>query len=93
MVGTANSLLSKHTSVKVANMNLSDNRINKFLFAAEAVGIVFVGLFCAAYLLGLPTTNVLHSEPFLRIPLNIFGVVLLILVLMGCVLAVLPKKK
>ena len=73
-------------------MNLSDNQIHKFLFAAEAAGTVVVGLFCAAYLLGLPTTNVLHSEPFLRIPLAIFGAVLLVLVLIGVVLAVLTKK-
>ena len=74
-------------------MNPSDNRINKFLFAAEAVGIVFVGLFCAAYLLGLPTTNVLHSEPFLRIPLGIFGAVLLALIFSALATAALKRKQ
>ena len=63
------------------------------LFAVQGVGAVFVGIFLAAYLAGLPTTAVLHSEPAFRIPLTIFGVVLLVLVLIGCVLAVLSKKE
>ena len=53
---------------------------------------MFVGIFLAAYLGGLPTTAVLHSEAAFRIPLFIFGVVLLVVVLIGCFLGVLSKK-
>ena len=74
-------------------MKLGDKQINMLLFAVQGVGAVFVGIFLAAYLAGLPTTAVLHSEPAFRIPLTIFGVVLLVLVLIGCVLAVLSKKE
>ena len=63
-------------------MKLSNKRVNKFLFASEGVGIVFVAIFSIAYLGGLPSTNVLHSEPAFRIPLAIFGAVLLFLVLL-----------
>ena len=73
-------------------MRLSDKQINAFLFAAQGVGVVFVGIFSAAYLAGLPTTVVFHSEPAFRIPLAIFGAVLLIMVLLAFVLAVLSKK-
>ena len=74
-------------------MRLSDKQINAFLFAAQGVGAVFVSIFLAAYLAGLPTTDVFHSEPAFRIPLTIFGAVLLVMVLVASVLAVLSKKK
>jgi hypothetical protein len=60
-------------------MKLSDKKINKFLFAVQGLGAVFVGIFLAAYLGGLPSTAVLHSEPAFRIPLFIFGAVLVFL--------------
>ena len=73
-------------------MKLSDAKINKFLFAAEGAGAVFVGLFLVAYLAGLPGTAVLHSEPALRIPLAIVGAVLVFLVLLpALVIAVLKE--
>jgi hypothetical protein len=74
-------------------LKLSDKQTTTFLFAAQAIGAIFVGIFSAAYLLGLPTTAVLHSEPAFRIPLAIFGAVLLVLVLSALVLAILVKKE
>ncbi len=73
-------------------MRLSDKQITTFLFAAQGVGAVFVGIFLAAYLTGLPSTAVFHSEPAFRIPLSIFGAVFLVMVLSASVLAVLSKK-
>jgi hypothetical protein len=63
-----------------------------FLFATQGVGAAFVGIFLAAYLAGLPTTAVFHSEPAFRIPLTILGAVLLVMVLSAFVLAALSKK-
>jgi hypothetical protein len=63
------------------------------LFAAEGVGAAFVGIFLAAYLAGLPTTDVYHSELAFRIPLSILGVVLLVMMLSAFVLAALSKKE
>lgn len=63
-----------------------------FLFVAQGIGAIFVGFFLAAYLGGLPSTAVFHSEPAFRIPLYIFGVVLLVMMLAAAVLAVLSKK-
>jgi hypothetical protein len=73
-------------------LRLSEKQINAFLFATQGVGAVFVGIFLAAYLAGLPTTAVFHSEPAFRVPLFIVGVALLVMVLSAFILAVLSKK-
>jgi hypothetical protein len=74
-------------------LRLSEKQINAFLFVAQGVGVVFVGIFLAAYLAGIPTTVVFHSEPAFRIPLTILGIVLLVMVLSAFVLAALSKKE
>jgi hypothetical protein len=68
-------------------MTLTDKKLTSVLYSIEAVGAVFVVLFLAAYLGGIPTTNVLQNQPAFRIPLQIFGAALLILILIGAVLA------
>lgn len=73
-------------------MRLTDKRISTFLFAAQGVGVIFVGIFLVAYLGGLPSTNVLHSEPAFRMPLTILGIALLVLVLVTIILAVFVKR-
>ena len=74
-------------------MVLNDNQISKFLFAFEGVGAVFAGSFLAAYLFGLPTNVVYHSDPTLRLVLSLFGGLLLILVLVTLLISALNKKK
>jgi hypothetical protein len=73
-------------------LRLTGKRISNFLFVIQGVGIVFVGIFLAAYLGGLPTTVVLHSEPVFRIPLFIFGAVLLVLLMSALVVLGISKK-
>jgi hypothetical protein len=58
------------------------------LLALEAVGALFVALFLIAYLAGMPTTTVYHSNPILRVPLDVLGVALLILLLANIVPAI-----
>ena len=73
---------------------MNDNKLTKFLFVIEGVGAVFVAVFLAAYLGGLfytPQTTVLHSEIAFKIPLLIFGAVLLILILVSVILAAVTK--
>jgi len=74
-------------------MALAGKKLTTILFSLEGVGAVFVGIFLAAYLGGLPTTTVLHDEPVFRIPLIIFGAVLLMLILATVVLAISSKKE
>ena len=75
-----------------AKMTLSDKKLTTFLYSLEGVGAVFVVIFLAAYLGGIPTTNVLQNQPVFRIPLTVFGVALLILILAGVVLAIKFRK-
>jgi hypothetical protein len=70
----------------------SDKKLNSVLYSIEAVGAVFVVLFLSAYLGGIPTTNVLQDQPAFRIPLQIFGAALLILVLIGAILAAKSRR-
>lgn len=74
-------------------MELSEKQKNIFLFTAEGVGAAFVGVFLAAYLAGLPTTKVFHSEPAFRISLMILGVVFLAMIFSAFILAALSKKE
>ncbi len=74
-------------------MGLHDKWVNNYLFAVQGVGIVFVAFFLAAYLGGLPSTAVLHSEGAFRVPLMAIGVVFLLLILSAVIIAVALKKK
>ena len=73
-------------------MEIPTKRLTKFLYLIEAVGAVFTGIFLVAYLGGLPTTAVLHSEPVFKIPLFILGAVLLELIVGGAIVAALAKR-
>ena len=72
---------------------MDDNQISKFLFAIEGIGAIFVGAFLSAYLMGLPTYVVYHSDPNLRSILSLFGAVLIVLVITSLVVSFLMRKK
>ncbi len=68
----------------------------RLLYVTEGVGAIFVALFAVAYLGGLATnnvTNVLHSEPYLRIPLAFFGAILVVLTLIIAAIAGSNKER
>jgi len=73
-------------------MRLTSNQVTKLLFASEGVGAVFVGIFITAYLLGLPSTEVRHSEPIFRTALSIFGVAFVIIAIVILLLSFFIKK-
>ena len=68
-------------------LGLNDGQISKFLFVFEGIGVVFLGIFLIAYLAGLPTDAVYHSDPSLRLLLSVFGIVLGLFVAIGFVLS------
>ena len=75
-------------------LKLNSKQSKIFLLSVQCVGAVFVGIFLAAYLVGMfmtPSTTVLHSEAAFRIPLTVIGLLLLVLLLIGCILAKLKK--
>ncbi len=67
-------------------MQITEKQVSNLSLAIQGVGTVFVAIFLAAYLGGLPSTNVLHSEPAFRIPLIVFGATLSILILISLIL-------
>jgi hypothetical protein len=73
-------------------MALENKNLTALLYSIEGVGAVFVVIFLAAYLGGIPTTNVLQNQPVFRIPLTFLGVVILVLILAGTILAVKYRK-
>ena len=42
-------------------MQIAEKTVNVLLYATEGLGAVFIAIFLAAYLGGLPSTDVLHS--------------------------------
>jgi hypothetical protein len=77
----------------VTQLAPSERQTNGLLYATQGVGAVFVAVFLAAYLGGLPTTNVLHSEPVFRLLLTIFGALFLVLIAAVVTASVLTKTK
>jgi len=73
-------------------MALENKNLTAVLYSIEGVGAVFVVIFLAAYLGGLPTTNVLQDQPAFRIPLAFFGALTLILIFVAVALAVWHKR-
>ncbi len=73
-------------------MALADKKLTAVLYSLEGVGLIFVVIFLAAYLGGLPTTNVLQNQPTFNWSLKVFGIILLILVLAATVLAAKYRK-
>lgn len=73
-------------------MMTRNRRLKLALFALQGVGAAFVAIFLAAYLGGLPSTDVLHSRLEFRIPLIIFGAVLLALVVTISAMGIVKKK-
>ncbi len=74
-------------------MQLTQKHVDGLLFATQGVGAVFVAIFLAAYMGGLPTTNVLHSLPEFKIALTIFGAALCVLILATVILAGIFKNR
>jgi hypothetical protein len=73
-------------------LGLNEKQTRTFLFAVQGVGTVFVGLFLAAYLAGLPSTAVYHSDPIVRLLLTGLGIALLALILATIVVAVINRR-
>jgi len=71
---------------------LNESQISKFLYTFEGIGVILAGSFLIAYLSGLPTNVVNHSDSTLRIVLSIFGGVAIILVFAGLLISKFTKR-
>lgn len=71
---------------------MNESQISKFLYTFEGIGVILAGSFLIAYLSGLPTNVVNHSDSTLRIVLSIFGGVAIILVFAGLLISKFTKR-
>jgi hypothetical protein len=72
-------------------LNWKRNQLNLFIFTAQGIGAIFYGIFSAAYILPLPSTQVLSGEPVFRLLLSIFEGLFIICILIGLVLSAITK--
>jgi hypothetical protein len=73
-------------------LNFDERKIHLLLFTTEGIGAIFAGVFLAAYLAGIPTTTVYHSDPIVRMSLTITGIIFLILILLTVIAAIIKRK-
>ncbi len=52
---------------------MKSKQLDRFLFAIQGIGIIFYGVFSAAYILALPSNHLLSGEPVFHVLLSIFG--------------------
>ena len=64
-----------------------------FLFVAQGIGAIFYAVFSAAYILAIPSINVLSGEPVFKWPLTVFGVLFVILILVSLVVSFVYKPE
>jgi hypothetical protein len=72
---------------------MNDNQISNLLVAFEGIGAIFAGAFLLAYLLGLPTDVVYHSDPNLRLVLTVVGGIFVLLTLVTFGVFIRTKEK
>jgi len=72
---------------------MKNQQANKFLYLVEGVGAAFVAIFSAAYLFALPSMEVLHSEPTVKLLLSTFGTLFLVLIALTIILAITTRNK
>ncbi|MCW4015121.1 MAG: hypothetical protein NWF06_02010 [Candidatus Bathyarchaeota archaeon] len=69
-----------------------NQKFRKLVYATQGVGAVFVAVFLMGYLGGLPSRDVLHSEPVFKVPLIIFGATLLLLIIVTAIMIANHRK-
>jgi hypothetical protein len=63
------------------------DRTSRLLFATESIGAIFASIFLVAYLAGIPTTAVLHSDPTIRLLLATTGIIYLVLIVLTVIVS------
>lgn len=64
-----------------------------FLFITQGIGIVFCGIFLAAYFGGLPSTNTLNSETSFIFSQGVIGAILIAFIVLAMIIAFAFKQK
>ena len=65
--------------------------LNLFIFTAQIIGTIFYSVFSAAYILSLPSTQVLSGDPPFRLLLSVFEGLFIIFILTSLALTAIAK--
>jgi len=62
------------------------------VFLAQGIGVVFYGIFLAAFYVPMPSNDTLIGDPTFRTPLSIFGGIFLILIIISLAASYVRKQ-
>ena len=63
-----------------------------YILIVQVIGTIFYVVFSAAYILAIPSINVLSGEPVFKIPMTIFSVLFVILILVSLAIGAVYKR-
>ena len=63
------------------------------VFLAQGIGVIFYGIFLAAFYIPMPSNDTLIGDPTFRTPLSIFGGIFLILILISLAASYVRKQE
>ena len=66
-------------------------QLNLLLFGVQGIGLIFYGIFTAAYMLALPSNRVLSGEPVFHLLLSVFGGLFVLLIIISVMLSIKVK--
>jgi len=69
-----------------------DKKLGWYILVVQAIGTIFYAVFSAAYILAIPSINVLSGEPIFKIPMTIFSIFFVVLILISLVIGIVNKK-
>jgi hypothetical protein len=72
---------------------LKSKHLTIFLILTQCTGVIFYGVFSAAYMLALPSVNVLTGVPIFHFLLSVFGGLFLFLIIGSVLLSIAVKTK
>ena len=62
---------------------MKSKQLGLLVFLAQGIGVLFYGIFLAAFYIPMPSNDTLIGDPIFRTPLSIFGGIFLILILIS----------
>jgi hypothetical protein len=63
------------------------------VFLAQGVGVIFYGIFLAAFYIPMPSNDTLIGDPTFRTPLSIFGGIFLVLIIISLAASYVRKQE
>jgi hypothetical protein len=72
---------------------MKNQQLASLVFLAQGIGVIFFGIFLAAFYFPMPSNDTLIGDPNFRTPMSIFGILFIALIVISIVAAYLVKRK